>query len=257
VEPGRLDRIMLFGTPTTYADGTTATVVPDGPQGHVAIQGAGTAPLPTHFHGVDQFQVFVTGDGTVGRHRVRAGTAHYADRLTVYGPLEPGAAGMAYLTLRAAHDPGASFMPGARDALADGLANSPRPASARRNIAVDLLAVPAVPSPSDDTSPLAPGGFSSLVADDDGLSVAVARTPAGGEVDLPETRAPGAYLLVVEGAVQRGAIGHVEPGDPEPGELPAGSLAWLAPGTSGSVVGSRHGCTLAVLQFPAFDAARN
>ena len=128
IDPERLDRVMLLGTPTTLPDGSTTGMVPEGPQAHLAVQGSKTTPLPTHFHGVDQFQVFVRGGGVVGRHGVRRGVAHYADRDTVYGPLCPGPEGMAYLTLRPAHDPGASFMPDAREVLALRLARSSRSA---------------------------------------------------------------------------------------------------------------------------------
>src|SRR6516165_9290124 len=92
IPDGQLARLMLLGTPTTMPDGSVVSDIPAGPQAHVAIQGAGTTPIGTHFHGVDQFQVFVRGSGTVGRHEVAEGTAHYADRYTVYGPLHPGPA---------------------------------------------------------------------------------------------------------------------------------------------------------------------
>jgi len=63
-----------------------------------ALPGSELAP---HFHPVDQFQVFVEGTPTLGRHAMRLGSVHYADPFTPYGPITaPEATGYAYLTLR-------------------------------------------------------------------------------------------------------------------------------------------------------------
>jgi hypothetical protein len=242
IEPGRLDRVMLLGTPTTLPDGSTTGQVPEGPQAHLAIQGSETTPLPTHFHGVDQFQVFVRGGGVVGRHRVRRGVAHYADADTVYGPLCPGDEGMAYLTLRPAHDPGASFMPGARDVLAQRLSRSPRPPASRRNVSVDLLD-PASPEQADPRGGLAP--WISLLTGDDELRVALVTCPAHTTIDTGAVGGAGAYLLVLAGSV-----------DSEAGRADAGALAWIPPNGSASGRTGSSGCRLALLQFPSITAGR-
>lgn len=57
--------------------------------------------LPTHFHPVDQFQVFVSGSGLLGRHLTNGLYVHYADRHTAYGPISAGPRGVTYFTLRA------------------------------------------------------------------------------------------------------------------------------------------------------------
>jgi hypothetical protein len=223
----QLARVMLVGAPTTMPDLSVVSDIPDGPQAHVAIQGAATAPIGTHFHGVDQFQVFVRGSGTVGRHRVVEGTAHYADRHTVYGPLRPGPAGMAYLTLRPAHDTGASFMPAARQQLADVLEASGRPTSDRRNLALDLHA------------PTGTGAWQDLVAEDDELRISVSIPGPGQAVETRSVGGAGAYALVLDGSLVT-----------EEGGAPTGSLRWLPPG---SHVGGRagpDGARLVALQFP-------
>ena len=74
-----------------------------------------------HFHDHDQFQVFVSGNCTVGRHPVQALSVHYANRQTGYGPITAGNGGVAYFVLRQVADSGASFLPGAKD-LQDRLA---------------------------------------------------------------------------------------------------------------------------------------
>ena len=233
---------MLLGTPTTLPDGSTTGRVPEGPQAHLAIQGSKTTPLATHFHGVDQFQVFVHGGGVVGRHRVRRGVVHYADADTVYGPLCPGDEGMAYLTLRPTHDPGASFMPDARDVLALRLARSPRPPASRRNVSVDLLdrASPARTDPRGDLA-----SWISLLTDDDELRVVLGTCPPRSTIDTGEVGGSGAYLLVLEGSVHS-----------EASEADEGALAWIPPGGSASGRAGSSGCRLALLQFPSITASR-
>lgn len=53
-----------------------------------------------HFHGVDQFQVIVDGEGRLGQHAVGPVSLHYTNRFTAYGPIEAGARGMSYFVLR-------------------------------------------------------------------------------------------------------------------------------------------------------------
>ena len=74
-----------------------------------------------HFHEVDQFQVFVSGSGSLGRDRDAAQplTVHYADHHTGYGPINAGPQGYSYFTLRARSDSGAVYLhqPGYREKL--------------------------------------------------------------------------------------------------------------------------------------------
>src|SRR6185295_5107831 len=68
--------------------------------------------LRTHYHDVDQFQVIVSGDGTLGKHAVRPYTVHFARAHTPYGPILSGDNGLAWLTIRARRDAeGAQFLP--------------------------------------------------------------------------------------------------------------------------------------------------
>jgi hypothetical protein len=226
IPAGLLDRVMYLGSPTTARDGSRLTPSTTGPQAHLAIQGPGTQPLRAHFHGVDQFQLFVAGAGTVGGHAVGRGVVHYADRNSVYGPLRPGPTGMAYATLRPEHDPGASFMPGAREELADRRRARPGP---RRNFTVRL-------------APAAGDGWEELATGDDGLCIAVCSCRGGASVPAAVAGA-GAYVAVVDGTV-----------DTATGPAGRGAVAWCAPGAV-QVTAGRAGVTLALLQFPGTDAA--
>jgi hypothetical protein len=58
-------------------------------------QPAGFEFMP-HFHRQNQFQIFVAGSGSIGRHVV----VHYAGAYTGYGPLVAGPQGIQYFTLR-------------------------------------------------------------------------------------------------------------------------------------------------------------
>ncbi|MGS0743025.1 hypothetical protein ACVBEF_14510 [Glaciimonas sp. GG7] len=73
--------------------------------------------LPTHFHAQHQFQVFVAGSGSLGKHAVEQLGIHYASPYSAYGPLLSGAQGVSYLTLRLIGDTGAWYLPEARPHL--------------------------------------------------------------------------------------------------------------------------------------------
>ncbi|KAF3996503.1 hypothetical protein [Glaciimonas immobilis] len=73
--------------------------------------------LPTHFHTQHQFQLFVSGTGSLGKHGVRKLEVHYASPYSAYGPLQSGPDGLAYLTLRLISDTGAWYLPESRPHL--------------------------------------------------------------------------------------------------------------------------------------------
>lgn len=66
---------------------------------------------PLHFHMQNQFQVFVEGSGSFGKHTIEPYIVHYAGAYTGYGPIVAGPKGLHYLTLRSSRDPGAKFLP--------------------------------------------------------------------------------------------------------------------------------------------------
>src|SRR5262245_35984827 len=62
--------------------------------------------IPSHFHAVNQFQVVVEGQGTLGKRVVHPWSVHYTNGFTGYGPLCAAAAGMAFFTFRNRYDAG-------------------------------------------------------------------------------------------------------------------------------------------------------
>jgi rubredoxin len=70
-----------------------------------------------HFHDVDQFQIFVSGGGVVGRHAIAPFQVHFARKHTPYGPIIGNEKGFGFFTLRAQHDPGAQYLPDSREKL--------------------------------------------------------------------------------------------------------------------------------------------
>ena len=76
------------------------------------------AVLRTHFHYNSQFQIFVSGTGTLGRKEVRPYVVQYADRQTGYGPITAGINGLEYLSLRPTTiSQRAQYLPESRDLL--------------------------------------------------------------------------------------------------------------------------------------------
>ena len=73
--------------------------------------------LRTHFHLEHQFQAFVGGSATLGKHAVGPLTVHYASPHSAYGPLDASDAGLSYLTMRLVGDQGAWYLPEARPKL--------------------------------------------------------------------------------------------------------------------------------------------
>lgn len=186
--------------------------------------------LRVHYHPVDQFQVFCWGAAEFANHPVAAGTVHYADRLTPYGPLQPIDEGVAFLTLRSESASGAHYMPDRRTELAERLRVDPRPADRRRNVSFDLAAEP------DAAAPVA-----TLRDDDDGLRVSRLRLAAGETGPALQVGGDGAFVVVVEGDVD--AVGEAPVG--------VGCVAWSDPGDLAPLVGGPSGAVVAVLQLPA------
>lgn len=70
-----------------------------------------------HFHAADQFQVVTQGGGRLGRHNIGTVAVHYTDAWSAYGPIVAAGEGVSWFTLRNTWDPGARYMPAARDQL--------------------------------------------------------------------------------------------------------------------------------------------
>ena len=149
-----------------------------------------------HFHEVDQFQVFVSGSGSLGRQAASGPIAiHYADHHTGYGPINASAQGYSYFTLRARTDPGAVYLhkPGYREKLkpskkrhgvADGISLSTEPVLMnRKEVAVEKLLTDLDGS--------------------DGLAATLIRMGPGMSWTGPEPSATGGqHCLVINGSIE-------------------------------------------------------
>lgn len=68
--------------------------------------------IHSHFHEVEQFQVFFEGEGQMGRTEGKLGPSvvHYTDAYTGYGPITASQQGLSYFALRPRKDPGAIYL---------------------------------------------------------------------------------------------------------------------------------------------------
>lgn len=70
-----------------------------------------------HFHPVRQFQVFVAGDGRIGKEGIEPVSVHYTDGYTPYGPIVAGDKGISFFTFRSDPSVETHVMPGSSDQL--------------------------------------------------------------------------------------------------------------------------------------------
>ena len=212
----------------------TDAEVRDGPLAFL-IEMVPESVLPTHFHPVDQYQVFVSGSGLLGKHSANGLAIHYADRHTAYGPITAGPHGVAYFTLRAKTDGRGVFVskPGAREQL--------KP-SKRRFRMVDGIVLAVPPVLAELAQPLT----EQLLADGsgDGLASYMLRLGAGATMTGPDpSRSGGQFYLVLSGSMLDGGAG-----------LPPWSITWVSPREAAPAISAGpSGAEIMVLQFPVPD----
>lgn len=156
---------------------------PVSPQAFLVEQDPNTIIEP-HFHQENEFQVVVEGSGFLGRHVVEPVRVHYAGAHTGYGPITAGPKGLAYFTLRARSDPGAQFLPGARDRMQKG---------PKRH----LLAKAYAPA----TALIAPGVENLWEPQPDGVGAWILRMEPNGAAVAPGRPDAMRYLLVICGVL--------------------------------------------------------
>src|SRR5262245_31089507 len=147
--------------------------------------------IPTHFHAVNQFQVVVEGQGTLGKSAVHPWTVHYTNGFTGYGPLCAAAAGMAFFTLRNRWDAGgARYFPAGQSFM--------QPAPKRHHLVEPLVlsSVAALHSRQQVTcEPI-------LAQEEDGLAAWVLRLGPSMRTHAPDpSQGGGQYLLVAGGTL--------------------------------------------------------
>ncbi|NTF83954.1 hypothetical protein G6L02_23350 [Agrobacterium rhizogenes] len=151
--------------------------------------------LDSHFHIVDQFQVFIAGSGSIGRDQVHLVTVHYADHHTGYGPLVAGAQGLSYLTLRSKTDAGLVYLstPNVREKL--------RPTKRRHRVSEPVtLSIEPVLRNRDSVS------VETVIEEqpgDDGMGVKLIRLGPSMSTSAPDpSQSGGQYLIVLNGTLQ-------------------------------------------------------
>ena len=191
--------------------------------------------IPAHFHAVNQFQVVVEGQGTLGKRAVHPWSVHYTNGFTGYGPLCAGAPGMAFFTLRNRYDVG-----GARYFPAGQAFMQPAP---RRHHLVDPLVLSsavALCSRQQVTCDLV------LTQEDDGLAAWCLRLGPNMRTHAPDpAHGGGQYLLVAGGELLHNGV-----------MLPSLACLYVSADAGPCVLQSgAGGLEILLLQFPVSEAS--
>ena len=212
----------------------TSGATPEMPMASFVEQLAHTT-IPTHFHAVNQFQVVVEGQGTLGKSAVHPWTVHYTNGFTGYGPLCANAAGMAFFTLRNRWDAGgARYFPAGQSFM--------QPAPKRHHLVGPLVcsSVAALHSRQHTTCD------SVLAQEEDGLAAWFLHLGPGMRTHAPDSaQGGGQYLLVAGGTlVHDGAL------------WPRLSCLYISADTGPFVLQSgAEGLEILLLQFPVAEAS--
>lgn len=163
-------------------------------------------PLPgstvlAHYHSQDQFQLFVDGNGTMGRHSVTALTLHYSNRYTGYGPIVAGQEGLSYYVLRPSFDMLGSGQYLIRPELRDKLKTHPGPK-------LSIVADPIVPDTPESLRALTGVVVKKLLDEptrdsERGLAAELISMAAGTEYSgIEPSSGSGQVLLVIAGSAE-------------------------------------------------------
>ncbi|MEM8976742.1 MAG: hypothetical protein AAGD43_32230 [Pseudomonadota bacterium] len=199
------------------------------PQGFLVEQPPGSVTLP-HFHETNQFQVFVDGTGSMGKHAAQPLTVQYANGHTPYGPIVAGESGVTYFTLRQRWDPGAKYMPGARDKLSKGNQRT------RLKGGIPATASDARAAMSD------PESETIFDLEDDGMAAWIFRFGPDQACEMPPAAGTGGqYLVVTAGELIRDGAVYDK----------WSTLFVTADEKQPTIHATAQGLDLLVLQFPA------
>ncbi len=192
------------------------------------------AVVHPHFHSADQYQVIVQGSGKLGVHDVASVAVHYTDAYSAYGPIVAAGEGISWFTLRNAWDPGARYMPAARQELR----------AARAKFQHREATCGPLPPLTDRelTALTAPTGGAVIAETPDGLGTWRYTVPANGSVAGPAPSGGGGqFWLVSSGSasVPGGAL------------LPPQSCVFVGPEDAAAcLLAGPSGADLICMQFP-------
>ena len=210
-----------------YYTGHRGDLTP-GPQSFLVNCWAGRE-FETHFHPVDQFQLFYGVEGaTYQRREVPPLLLQYADAYKVYGPIVATDREMRFLTLRAEPTDLYGVMPGSRDRMLY---------RGRRHISVDISDKLAWEIPTAGAVEIDPV----IAPEEDGLAAYSVLVGARSAVELPLGGATNRHVVVIDG--------NVFEGDREYGSR---SVGWLPADEPPPVLRSgATGCNLLVVHYPS------
>lgn len=194
-----------------------------GPQAYLATVPPGKS-VQSHFHPVNQFQVFFGSDGTYfERHSISGVHVQYADAYTPYGAFGAGDTQLSFFTLRAKSTSEHHTMPGAREKML-----RPRGRSLQSPVRETES-----PNPVTITEIFEPQA--------DGLAVYQLRIAAGVDGVAPSPQnSGGQYVVVVKGAMACHA-----------GHFPYQSCLFLEPDDGPlHMSATSEECEVLILQFP-------
>jgi hypothetical protein len=93
----------LFGNDCETWRSTYTEKRPGMPQ-VLLVEQSPRAELLPHYHASDQFQIFIEGEGRLGKHELRPVSIHYTNSYTGYGPIVADQGGIQYYVLRPSFD---------------------------------------------------------------------------------------------------------------------------------------------------------
>ena len=200
------------------------------PQAFLVEQSANWC-LPTHFHLEHQFQVFVAGSATLGKSAVTTPSVHYASPHSAYGPLNSGAEGVSYFTLRLLSDDGAWYLPEARDKLKLRIPKRQAHGAPAGKLSSEQLT--ALSAPVQETL---------IEPEAGGLAAWIVRLPpnTSAAVPPPHPNGAGRFYVVTQGALC--ANGE---------ELPRLSTLFASPDDTLDLVSGSSGLEAVIVQYPA------
>ncbi len=146
--------------------------------------------IPPHFHTVDQYQIFVGGSATLGKHAVATGSVHYADAYTPYGPITATQDGFNYLTLRPKSIIGYHEMPEGGPLL--------KPVNEARGRRGRMLVADIELGSKGETA------IETLIQEPDGIVTCHLSAAPGALLPQPKVAHGGAYYVVLTGTITAG-----------------------------------------------------
>jgi hypothetical protein len=178
---------------------------PDGavcsPQAYLIEQPA-TIANPTHYHIQNQFQLFTSGEGVIGRSPIKPLLIHYAGAYTGYGPITSGTETLNYMTFRAMRDPGAKFLPETAHEFKKG---------PKRHITYSLSLM--LPEQRQNLSSTELDWIHP--PEEEGLAIGMVRLPSSATCRITHTSGSiGCFMVVIQGSIRFGdrqisALEHV------------------------------------------------